>query len=130
MEELELVVEIDCATARGPSDGIVTGLCLEGAAYVNKALVLSEELRCTLPPCRISWTQSKASTQLESGGSGNNGSSVSKNTQLVLPIYKDQTRETLISEVRVICDVTGDKNADKTNWCQRSVAILIKAFVV
>lgn len=118
LEELELVLDINCTTSRAPTDALVEGLCLEGAEYSgNGSLVLSELLSCLLPPSRLSWHKS---TSTGSGGT----------TSLVLPLYRDQTRMTLVCNL-VISNPYSNKSTGgdlSESWTQRSVAVVMKSY--
>jgi hypothetical protein len=53
---------------------VVEGLLLEGAKWANGSLQLSDELRCSLPPCKLKW-QLKGQRKVSSGGGSGRGSS-------------------------------------------------------
>ncbi len=57
---------------------VVEGLLLEGAKWANGSLQLSDELRCSLPPCKLKW-QLKGQRKVSSGG-GSSGSSSSSSS--------------------------------------------------
>ena len=58
----------DCCS----QETVVEGLLLEGAKWANGSLQLSDELRCSLPPCKLKW-QLKGQRKVSSGGSSSSG---------------------------------------------------------
>ena len=59
----------DCCS----QETVVEGLLLEGAKWANGSLQLSDELRCSLPPCKLKW-QLKGQRKVSSGGGGSSSS--------------------------------------------------------
>jgi hypothetical protein len=83
------------------------GLWLEGAEYVNNSLILSDLLRVALPPMYLTWKQHVESEM---------------NSNLVLPLYGDYTRSTLVAEL-LLARPLGALN---DVWAQRGVAVVLR----
>ena len=71
-----LLLECRCAYIEDccSQETVVEGLLLEGAKWANGSLQLSDELRCSLPPCKLKW-QLKGQRKVSSGGSSSGGNS-------------------------------------------------------
>ena len=113
LENLDLYLDLDTTSTAGTKttgDVMVEGLLLEGAAWKDGSMTLSEDLRTVLPLCQLSW-KPKASSSSE---------------YLTLPLYRDQTRAYLIAQVLV----RKPKTASEYIWAQRGVAFVVKSYVL
>lgn len=105
--------DIDCTSQQSSTDIIVENVLLEGAVHGSKGLELSEVLRSTLPPCRLRWQPRTSGLDCSSN-------------RLLLPLYRDQTRIALVSEVLVSRPV----GASDDVWAQRGVALVMKSYAI
>ena len=116
---MELCLEVDKAVAETAAETVVNGLSLEGAVYANGRLSLTEDLRHALPPSRFVWRPRPASLPAASGG----------DSRLVLPLYRDQTRSSLVAEVLVYPRDSGAAAVAANVWAQRGVAVVMRSYV-
>ena len=121
LEELELYLEIGPnAGARNDQIGYTTieGLVLESAKWSPSKdskssaenLELSSDLRCMLPPSRLRWCRRADRPQGD---------------YLPFPIYRNDSRTSLIAEVLVCLPMTLPKYV----WAQRGTGFLLQAML-
>jgi hypothetical protein len=110
LEELELYLDIGEETITGAQDTIANRLVLECAQWTREGgLELSSSLRCLLPPSRMRWKLR----------SSDESSSVSCMT---LPVYLNDTRRSLVVEVKVPLPSGVPPQA----WAQRGVCVIMQ----
>jgi len=109
LENLELQIEIleekDSNPETSDSCFVVKGLTLEGAAWKNKSLSLTNDISQSLPLARFTW-KLKSSEDTKGG-------------KLALPAYLNDTRAEFLFSV----DVDAPSDVPRTVWSQRSVAL-------
>lgn len=118
LEDLELYLDVggDHMMPGIAQDVTVQGLVIQGASLdANKHhLVFSDDLACSLPPCKLKWRlKSLRTTKTTSASSATT----------LLPVYAGETRKALVCQVLVATDST----LTKAQWAQRSVALLSQA---
>ena len=148
LEDLELHIDIGATDIQGANDTIVERLILEGAVYSSGSsrantsggsgsVELSEELRHPLPPSRLSWRPKLHSHS--SGGSDGKSGSDSSSSRLELPLYHDQTRQSLVGEIYVQAPVSttgsgsgsaADSSLTAGVWAQRGVAFVMRSYAM
>jgi len=108
LEELELFLEIEKTEIESEQDTIIEELVLEGAIWINESIKLSDELRCKLPPSRLTW---RLKNQRPSG------------SYIQFPIYLNEARNSLVAEVLVATS----KDIAAHQWATRSVAFTMQS---
>lgn len=107
LEELELFLEIEKTDIESEQDTIIEEFVLEGAKWTNGGIKLSDELRCKLPPSRLTW---RRKSQRPSGNY----------TQF--PVYLNEARSSLVAVVLV--ETPNDIAAYQ--WATRSVSFVMQ----
>uniref|UniRef100_M4C5M6 Dynein heavy chain n=1 Tax=Hyaloperonospora arabidopsidis (strain Emoy2) TaxID=559515 RepID=M4C5M6_HYAAE len=110
LDELHLLANVDDSSASSSSGFTARGLLLEGAAWDFTGFAPLDEIRKSLPALHLCWTRQ----------------CVEANNLRLLPVYSNSKRETLFFSVAV--DAGGDSAFSRTEWVQRSVALVLWEF--
>jgi hypothetical protein len=106
LSDLELFLEIGgSSVAESSQETVVEGLLLEGAKW-GSTLQLSDELRCSLPSCKLKWT-----LKIERQGNA-----------ISLPVYLHDGRTALVVQVLLV----EPPNVPPLVWAQRGVGIIMQ----
>ena len=110
---MELYLEVGGEKAGNVCESVVDSLMLEGAKYEDNNLQLAEELRSSLPACKLIWRHK--SERIE-------GQDPQR-----FPFYLNDNRtDKSVIVVQLACEHC-DPNVEPHVWVQRSVGFIMQA---